>query len=82
MLFWDIERKLEDLRCSIKLWGLQNADKVWLTCCALHKQLLEVDELASGWENGVQSNWETDIDDTYDVPFAIKRLKIPKKKKC
>ena len=65
------------LRYGIKLWGIQNTDKVWLTCCALHNWLLEIDGLAEGWENGVQSNWETEVDNPCDVPFALKRLKEP-----
>ena len=65
------------LRYGIKLWGIQNTDKVWLTCCALHNWLLEIDGLAKGWENGVQSNWETEVDNPCDVPFALKRLKEP-----
>ena len=68
------------LRYGIKLWGIKNTDKIWLTCCALHNWLLEVDGLAEGWENGVKSCWETEPDDPRDIPFAIKRLRAPGKK--
>ena len=69
------------LRYGIKMWGIKNTDRVWLTCCALHNWLLEVDGLAKGWEHGVQSDWETQADDPADVPFAIKRLKAPGRKR-
>ena len=69
------------LRYGIKLWGIKSTDRVWLTCCALHNWLLEVDGLAKGWENGVKSNWETEPDDPRDVPFAIRRLRAPGNKR-
>lgn len=67
------------LRYGIKLWGINNTDKVWLTCCALHNWLLEVDGLANGWENGAKSYWESEPDNQHDIPFAIKRLRNPAK---
>ena len=36
------------LRYGIKLWGINNTDKIWLTCCALHNWLLEIDGHAKG----------------------------------
>ena len=53
---------------------------MWLTFCALHNWLLEVDSLAKGWEHGVQSDWKTEADHPDHVPFVIKRLKAPCKK--
>ena len=67
------------LRYGIRLWGIKSTDKVWMTCCALHNWLLEVDGLADGWANGVKSYWETAPDQPCDVPFAIKRLRKPGK---
>jgi hypothetical protein len=37
-------------------------DQVFLTCCALHNKLLDIDGLDERWEQGVQSIWST----TYD----------------
>ena len=62
------------LKNGIRLWGIDNSDKVWLTCCALHNMLLEVDGLSNQWKSGVPSNWETDPDNREDLPFALKRL--------
>ena len=69
------------LRYGIRLWGLDKTDQLWMTCCALHNRLLEVDGLCEGWENGVRSNWETDVDDENDLPFALRRLKNPSKER-
>ena len=35
--------------------------------------------LQKGWENGVQSDWETQPDDPCNVPFALTHLKEPGK---
>ena len=68
------------LRYGIKLWGINNTNKIWLTCCALHNWLLEIDGLTDGWEHGVKSSWDTEPDDPRDISFAIKGLKAPGKK--
>lgn len=39
--------------------------------------LLKVDGLAAGWESGVQSEWEKELDDSQDVPFELRRLIKP-----
>ena len=65
------------LKCGLRLHSLMKSDNIWKTCCALHNMLLEVDGLADGWENGVQSEWETEVDDTQDLPFASRRLIRP-----
>ena len=67
------------LKYGIRLWGLRRCDQVWLTCCALHNWLLEIDGLAEGWETGVKSHWETEPDNENDIPFALKRLHKPAK---
>jgi hypothetical protein len=39
------------------------ADKIFLTCCALHNWLLEVDGLDERWTEGVASGWEGSLGD-------------------
>jgi hypothetical protein len=51
MHFWNFED-----RCATP-WRVTTR-KFWLTCCALHNWLLEVDGLDVHWENGVASEWE------------------------
>jgi hypothetical protein len=55
------------------------ADNIWLTCCALHSMLLDVDGLSTGWNNGVPSDWELDSVDfeESDLPDSIRRLIDP-----
>ena len=38
------------LKTGIRLHGAETADKVWLTCCALHNMLLEADGKSDEWE--------------------------------
>ena len=79
--FGILKGRFRILRYGIRLWGLDKTDQLWMTCCALHNRLLEVDGLCEGWENGVRSNWETDVDDENDLPFALRRLKNPSKER-
>ena len=71
------------LKSGICLHGIEAADKIWLTCCALHNLLLDTDGLDQQWENGVPSSWEGDegLLDMEDVerhvPFAIRRCLCP-----
>ena len=49
------------LKTGIRLHGVSKPDKVWLTCCALHIWLLEVDGLEDHWENGIATDWEGEL---------------------
>ena len=62
------------LKYGIRFYGIDVADKVWLTCCALHNMLLEVDGLATKWKEGIPSYWEEEVDDVSALPFALRRL--------
>jgi hypothetical protein len=46
------------LKTGIRLHGFISADKVWLTCCALHNWLLHVDGWDEEWLNGMSSEWK------------------------
>jgi hypothetical protein len=37
------------LKSGLRLQGVDAVDKVWLTCCALHNWLLEIDGLNAEW---------------------------------
>jgi hypothetical protein len=60
--------------------GQESADKIFLTCIALHNWLLNEDGLDKDWEDGFQSNWEGprgfhDIQDVeHHIPDAVWRL--------
>lgn len=67
------------LKTGVRLHNTAAADDVWLTCCALHNMLLEVDGLSKGWRSGVPSYWEKaggHFQDE-DVPASIQRLLNP-----
>ena len=69
------------MRYGIKLHGIDNCDKIWMTCCALHSMLLEIDGLSEQWQNGVRSVYEEDVDDVNTLPFSLKRLAKPNQHK-
>ena len=58
------------LKTGIWLDGPLSADKVWLTCCALHNWLLDADGL-DDWEGDIGLNGIADL--SY-APFALQRL--------
>jgi hypothetical protein len=74
------------LKAGIRVHGIDIADKIWLTCCALHNLLLDVDGLDERWSAGIPSDWAGELgrfdgDDTYLatnlIPMAIQRLNDP-----
>ena len=69
------------MKSGVLLHSTESVDRVWLTCCALHNWLLEVDGLDQPWDgvNATTSEWEGDLgqlDDT-DVPLALRRIMSP-----
>jgi hypothetical protein len=46
------------LKSGIRLNGQEAADKIFLTCCALHNWFLKVNGLDEKWDEGVASAWE------------------------
>lgn len=83
-VFGTLKGRWRILKTGIRLEGEEAADNVWLTCCALHNLLLEVDGLDQGWDKGVRStDWEGALGDNdpeemrRHAPFAIRRLENP-----
>lgn len=89
-----LESLRKDVECTFGIlkgrWRILKtgiaADNVWLTCCALHSNLLlDVDGLSEGWQTGIPSYWETpsgqcqrEFDRTDGVPnAAIQKLLNP-----
>jgi hypothetical protein len=69
------------MKSGVRISGVENIDKVWFTCCALHNWLLEIDGSNGGWKGGLPlSNWEgemggLDFDGLRSfIPNAIARL--------
>ncbi len=41
------------LKSGVRVNGVDKVNQIWLTCCALHNLLLEVDRLSGKWNGGV-----------------------------
>ena len=69
------------LKTGIRVHGLNEADQIWKTCCALHNWLLEVDGLDDKWMDGIPSDWEEEagLHDNIDIRRvnALERLNNP-----
>jgi hypothetical protein len=46
------------LKSGIQVHNTEAADNTWLTCCAIHNMLLDVDSLSLGRQNGLPSHWD------------------------
>ena len=63
------------LKSGIRLHGVDVADNIWMTCCALHNLLLEEDGLSVDW-GGEIGLFDYD-EDSDKIPFAMRRLQNP-----
>ncbi len=68
--FGILKGRFRVLQTGIRLQGPEAADKIWLTCCALHNLLLEEDGL-DDWQGDLGLN---EIEDIRFAPFALQRL--------
>ena len=81
-LFGIMKGRFAIFRYGYRFHQITDCDRTWLTCCALHNMLLEIDGLHKDWEECQVSEWESiyrkylsmDPDALSDVPFAIRRL--------
>ena len=70
------------LKSGIQIQGVDAVDNIWLTCCALHNWLLEIDGLNAEWSEVSMpvSDWEGDLGDcdfegiNVMVPWSLTRL--------
>ena len=59
-----IKSRWQILKAGVRIHGVDGVDDVWLTCCALHNWLLDIDGLNGAWEHGVpMSDWEGPMGD-------------------
>jgi Plant transposon protein len=72
------------LKAEIRLYGVETADKIWMTCSALHNWLLDVDGLDENWGIGLPTAWEGELGhldqhylDKHVTPFACCWLNNP-----
>ena len=67
------------LKTGIRCHNTEVSDNIWMTCCALHNLLLDVDGLSHKWADGVASTYENEdgLFQDEEVPAAIRRLVDP-----
>ena len=63
------------LKSGICLHGVDVADNMWMTCCALNNMLLERDGFTVDWD-GEMGLFDFHEDSDH-IPFAMRRLKSP-----
>jgi hypothetical protein len=50
------------LKMGVRVYGVNKVDDIWLTCCALHNWLLDIDGLSDQWNDGVLvSDWDGEL---------------------
>jgi hypothetical protein len=61
------------LKTGIHVHNTEAIDNIWMTCCALHNHLLDVDGLSHKWDDGVPSSYKNDDGEFQDedIPAAI-----------
>ena len=61
---------------GIRVHNTEASNNKWMTCCALHNHLLDVDGLSHRWDDGVPSTYENDDGEFQDndITAAIRRL--------
>ena len=73
--FGILKGRFRILKVGIRLHSIESVDMVWLTCCALHNMLLEVDGLDEPWDGSriPTSEWEGAMGEleVEDVPVAM-----------
>ena len=62
------------IRYGTHFQSITRCDQLWLTCCAIHNILLDIDRLDDNWENRTPSNWEQINDSHIETPFTISKL--------
>ena len=69
------------LKTGIHCHNTEVSENIWMTCCALHNLLLDVDGLSHKWNDGVASAYENDDVHFQDkeIPAAIRPLVDPTK---
>ena len=69
------------LKTGVRTHTIKSVDNVWLTCCALHNWLLEIDGLDQPWDgvNAVTSEWtgEFGLLELSETPLALQRILSP-----
>jgi hypothetical protein len=63
------------LKAGIRVHGVDSTDNIWMTCCAIHNMLLEIDGLTEYW-SGQLGLFDFDKN-SEKISFALQRLDNP-----
>ena len=79
--FGILKGRFRILKAGVRLHSVRSVDMAWLTCCALHNMLLEVDRLDVPWDGSrvPTSEWEGALGEIKeeDVPVAMRCALCP-----
>ena len=71
------------LKAGIRLHGVEAADKIWLTCCALHNWLLDEDSTESNQWDGVHGLFSEDDVWRHIIDAPLTRIQMcPRREIC
>lgn len=70
--FGILKGRFRILKAGVRLHGVNVADKVWMTCCAIHNWLLNIDGLNIEWQGEI--GLFDDDEENSRMPFALRRL--------
>jgi len=60
--FGNLKGRWRILKMGVRLHGVDKVDDIWLTCCALHNWLLDIDGLSDKWNDGVLvRDWDGEL---------------------
>ena len=75
--FGILKGRFRILKSPIRIHDIDEVDKIWKTCCALHNWLLEIDGLDKEYTEKPTSEWDRRLGSFgTDVPFAVQRLTL------
>ena len=63
--FGIMKGRFRQLKTGTRNHGHVSTDRIWVTCCALHNMLIDVDGLNENWESGVPSDREGELGQYY-----------------
>lgn len=74
--FGILKGRFRILKISIRVHGVEQCDSIFLTCCAIHNWLLEIDNRDGTWES--LAAWFNSADEMQrHILFALRRLNNP-----
>ena len=83
--FGILKGRWQILKTGICLKGVESADKIFLTCCALHNCLLDAYGLSAPWQGGISTartddeemgGWDSELGQYHEEDFRVLRRAV------